>query len=108
MGPDNKLYISLGQPFNVPPHEKTPEFAQWGIGGGVKVNLDGSGREVFARGVRNPGGMDLNQKDGILWFTDKQADRMDDDIPPKKIRAPKAGLDFGFLVWRRAYKNAGT
>jgi hypothetical protein len=32
-GPGNKLYISLGKPFNVPPREKMPEFNQCGIGG---------------------------------------------------------------------------
>jgi glucose/arabinose dehydrogenase len=61
------------------------------------MNLDGTGREVFARGIRNSVGMDFNPKDGSLWFTDNQVDRMGDDIPPEELnRAPKAGLDFGF------------
>jgi glucose/arabinose dehydrogenase len=97
VGPDGKLYIALGQPYNVPPKTKMDEFNIWGIGGIIKMNLDGSGREVFARGIRNSVGMDFNPKDGILWFTDNQVDRMGDDIPPEELnRAPKAGLDFGF------------
>jgi glucose/arabinose dehydrogenase len=97
IGPDNKLYISLGQPFNVPPREKMPGFNEWGIGGIIRMNLDGTDREVFARGVRNSVGMDFNPKDGVLWFTDNQVDGMGDDIPPEELnRAPKAGLDFGF------------
>jgi glucose/arabinose dehydrogenase len=97
VGPDNKLYIALGQPYNVPPREKMPEFNKWGIGGIVRMKRDGKGRKVFARGIRNSVGMDFNPKDGILWFTDNQVDGMGDDIPPEELnRAPKAGLNFGF------------
>ncbi len=97
IGPDGKLYISLGQRYNVPPRRKLAKYNQWGIGGIVRMNLDGTGREVFARGIRNSVGMDFNPKDGILWFTDNQVDRMGEDIPPEELnRAPKAGLDFGF------------
>jgi glucose/arabinose dehydrogenase len=73
------------------------EFNKWGIGGIIRMNLDGTGREVFARGIRNSVGMDFNPEDGTLWFTDNQVDLMGDDIPPEELnRAPKAGLDFGF------------
>jgi glucose/arabinose dehydrogenase len=97
VGPDGKLYIALGQPYNVPPKTKMGEFNEWGIGGIIRMNLDGTGREVFARGIRNSVGMDFNPKDGILWFTDNQVDRMGDDIPPEELNhAPTAGLNFGF------------
>jgi glucose/arabinose dehydrogenase len=97
VGPDGKLYIALGQPYNVPPKTKMDEFNKWGIGGIIRMNLDGTGREVFARGIRNSVGMDFNPKDGILWFTDNQVDHMGDDIPPEELnRAPTAGLNFGF------------
>jgi glucose/arabinose dehydrogenase len=97
IGPDGKLYISLGQRYNVPPRGKLPLYDQWGLGGIIRMNLDGSGREVFARGIRNSVGMDFNPKDGVLWFTDNQVDRMGDDIPPEELnRAPVAGLNFGF------------
>ena len=97
VGPDNKLYVALGQPFNVPPVEKRDLYAKTGIGGIVRFNRDGSGREVFASGVRNSVGMDFNAKDKTLWFTDNQVDGMGDDIPVGELnRAPKAGLNFGF------------
>jgi glucose/arabinose dehydrogenase len=97
IGPDSKLYIALGQPYNVPPRSKMAEFNAWGIGGIVRMNQDGTGREVFARSIRNSVGMDFNPKDGALWFTDNQVDMMGDDIPPEELnRAPKVGLDFGF------------
>lgn len=97
VGPDNMLYIALGQPFNVPPRAKLKEFDQWGIGGIVRMKLDGSGREVYARGVRNSVGIDFNPKDKTLWFTDNQTDGMGDDIPKGEInRATKAGQFFGY------------
>jgi len=97
IGPDNKLYITLGQPFNVPPQEKLAGFAKEGIGGIIRMNRDGTEREVYARGIRNSVGMDFNPKDKTLWFTDNQVDGMGDDIPPGELnRAPKAGLNFGF------------
>lgn len=97
IGPDNKLYITLGNPFNVPPKEKIALYDKVGMMGIIRMDRDGKNREVFARGVRNSVGMDFNPKDKTLWFTDNQVDGMGDDIPPGELnRAPKPGLNFGF------------
>jgi len=97
IGPDNKLYISLGQPYNVPPAEKADLYDEWGIGGIIRMNLDGSNREVYAHGVRNSVGMAFNPANGQLWFTDNQVDGMGDDIPPGELnRATGKGQHFGF------------
>ena len=96
VGPDGKLYISLGQPHNVAPREKLTLYAETGVGGIIRMNADGTGREVFATGVRNSVGMDFDAQ-GRLWFTDNQVDNMGDDIPPGEInRADRSGLNFGF------------
>jgi glucose/arabinose dehydrogenase len=97
IGPDDKLYISLGQPFNVFAPAKMDSYKKTGIGGIIRVDREGKGREVFAWGVRNSVGMDFNPKDGSLWFTDNQVDGMGDEIPPGELnRADKPGLNFGF------------
>ena len=97
IGPDNKLYITLGQPHNVQPRDKLALYTKWGIGGIVRMNQDGTGREVYATGVRNSVGMDFNPKDKTLWFTDNQTDGMGDDIPLGEInRATQAGQFFGY------------
>jgi glucose/arabinose dehydrogenase len=97
IGPDNKLYITLGQPFNVQPREKLALYTKVGIGGIVRMNQDGTRREVYATGVRNSVGMDFNPKDKTLWFTDNQTDGMGDDIPLGEInRATKPGQFFGY------------
>ena len=97
IGPDNKLYIALGQPHNVPPSEKADLYRQWGIGGIIRMNRDGSGREVYTYGVRNSVGMDFNPANGELWWTDNQVDGMGDDIPPGELnRQTEKGQHFGF------------
>jgi glucose/arabinose dehydrogenase len=97
IGPDGKLYITLGQPFNVPAPEKLDLYNKWGIGGIIRLNTDGTGREVFATGVRNSVGMDIDPNTGDVWFTDNQVDGMGDDIPPGELNhATAAGQNFGF------------
>lgn len=102
VGPDGMLYITLGQPFNVPPREKLDLYNQVGIGGIVRMNpFDGSKREVFATGIRNSVGIDISPKDGSVWFTDNQTDGMGDNIPAGEInRATKPGMFFGY-PWKQ-------
>jgi glucose/arabinose dehydrogenase len=113
IGPDNKLYVSLGQPFNVPPQEKLDLYNEWGIGGIIRMDRDGKNREVFARGVRNSVGQDFNPATGELWFDDNQVDGMGDDIPPGELnRITGAGQNFGFpwygggKIRTEEYKNS--
>jgi glucose/arabinose dehydrogenase len=97
IGPDNKLYITLGQPFNVPPKEKRELYKEWGIGGIIRMNRDGTGREVYVDGVRNSVGHAWNPANNELWFTDNQVDGMGDNIPPGELnRVTDKGQNFGF------------
>jgi len=96
IGPDDKIYISLGQPFNVSPPDKQELYNKVGIGGMIRMNRDGSGREVVATGIRNSVGHAFNPKDGSLWFTDNQVDGMGDETPPGEInRMPGFGNWYG-------------
>jgi glucose/arabinose dehydrogenase len=96
IGPDGKIYISLGQPFNVAPPEKLELYNEVGIGGMIRMNTDGTDREVYTRGIRNSVGHDFHPVTGELWFTDNQVDGMGDDIPPGEINRQTAmGQHFG-------------
>jgi glucose/arabinose dehydrogenase len=112
VGDDGKLYITLGQPFNVQPRDKVASYEQLGIGGMIRMNpFDGSGREVVARGVRNSVGMDINPKDKTVWFTDNQTDGMGDDTPPGELnRITKTGGEhFGYpFIHGNNVQIAGT
>ena len=97
IGPDNKLYISLGQPHNVSPAGKIELYKNRGIGGIIRMDRDGKNREVYAVGIRNSVGMAFNPANGELWFTDNQVDGMGDDTPPGELnRITAKGQHFGF------------
>ena len=107
---DGKLYVTLGQPYNVQPKDKIDLYDKVGIGGVIRLNpFDGSGREVYAMGMRNPAGIDINPKDKTIWTTDNQVDGLGDDVPPGELnRITKAGQHFGFPYWNGKYKVAGS
>ncbi|HRF10525.1 MULTISPECIES: PQQ-dependent sugar dehydrogenase [Candidatus Accumulibacter] len=89
-GPDGKLYVPVGAPCNI----CAPGDSHAVI---LRMHADGSGREVFARGVRNSVGFDWNPVDGVLWFTDNGRDWLGDDSPPDELnRAPRPAMHFGF------------
>ena len=96
-GPDGRIYISLGQPYNVPPKSKVKLYEGLGIGGIISFDSVGMDRQVFATGIRNSVGLEFNPMTGHLWFTDNQVDGMGDDIPPEELnKATEAGKNYGF------------
>ena len=98
IGPDDKLYISMGQPFNVPAEDKYPMYDEVGIGGMIKINrFPGElGREVVGIGIRNSVGHAFNPVNGDLWFTDNQVDGMGEETPPGELNKA-CGL--GSNIW---------
>jgi glucose/arabinose dehydrogenase len=91
LGPDGKLYATVGSPCNVCESSDT-RYATI-----MRVNLDGSGAEIYARGVRDSQGFDWSPLTHELWFTDNGRDMMGDDIPDDELdRAPQKDLNFGF------------
>lgn len=90
-GPDDLLYVPVGAPCNVC-ESADPRFASI-----MRMKRDGSGLEIFARGVRNTVGFDWHPDTRELWFTDNGRDWMGNDSPPDELnRAPRKGLNFGF------------
>src|SRR5580700_10383249 len=89
IGPDNKLYIPVGQPGNNVLHDDAHGQIR-------RINLDGSGAEVVAYGVRNSVGFDWNPENKQMYFTDNGRDWMSEDVPQDELnRVTKVGEDFG-------------
>ena len=89
IGPDNKLYIPVGQPGNTVLHSEAHGLIR-------RINLDGSGDEVIARGVRNTVGFDWHPENKQLYFTDNGRDWMSEDVPEDELnRITKVGENFG-------------
>jgi glucose/arabinose dehydrogenase len=90
IGPDGKLYVPVGAPCNIcMPDDKHGQIR--------RMNLDGSGEEVVARGVRNTVGFDFDPKDGSLWYTNNGRDWLSEDMPNDSLNhVTKIGQHFGF------------
>jgi len=90
IGPDNKLYVSVGAPCNV--CEPPAGNAQI-----RRLNTDGSGAEPYALGVRNSVGFDFHPISKELYFTDNGRDLLSDDLPNDELnRVTRMGQHFGF------------
>jgi len=90
-GPDGRLYVPVGAPCNI----CDPDPARYALIS--RIRPDGSGYEVFARGVRNSVGFDWDPRTKELWFTDNGRDMLGDDLPSDELNhAPKAGMHFGY------------
>ncbi len=91
VGPDNKLYFNVGAPCNIcMPSDRHAQIR--------RINLDGSGMEVVARGIRQIVGMDWHPSLKQLYFTENQRDWLSEDQPNDKLnRLTNPGKDnFGF------------
>ncbi|OYV01600.1 MAG: sorbosone dehydrogenase [Burkholderiales bacterium PBB5] len=91
LGPDGKLYVPIGAPCNI--CEPGEGFAKI-----IRMNLDGSGVETVAEGVRNTVGFDFHPKTGELWFTNNGRDWLSEDLPNDTLnRVSQPGKQhFGF------------
>ncbi len=90
LGPDNKLYFQIGAPCNI----CMPSDAHAQI---RRINLDGSGAEVIARGIRQIVGMDFRPGTNELYFTENARDWLSEDVPEDKLNQwSKAGQHFGY------------
>jgi glucose/arabinose dehydrogenase len=89
IGPDNKLYVPVGQPGNNVLHDDAHGQIR-------RINLDGSGAEVVAVGVRNTVGFDWHPETKQLYFTDNGRDWLSESVPEDELnRVTKVGEHFG-------------
>lgn len=90
VGPDGYLYFAVGAPCNV--CERPDPFYSM-----VRVKPDGTGYEVYARGIRNSVGLAFHPDTRALWFTDNGRDVLGDESPNDELNvATRPGLHFGY------------
>ncbi len=89
--PDGRfLFLSVGSSCNVC-EEKDPRRATI-----LRYNLDGSGEEIFAKGLRNAVGITFRPGTQELWATNNGRDWLGDDLPPDTVQQVRQGDDFGW------------
>lgn len=89
-----KLFASVGSKSNVDDETKIPQEKERARI--FEFNPDGSGKRVYASGIRNPVGLAINPQTGILWASVNERDGLGDDLVPDYITQVKDG---GFYGW---------
>lgn len=89
-GPDNKLYISIGSSCNAC-DETNEEHATI-----VQTDLDGSGRKVFAKGLRNTLGMGWHPQTKEMWGVDHGIDWLGDEEQKEELNRIVEGGNYGW------------
>ncbi|MFN6539036.1 MAG: PQQ-dependent sugar dehydrogenase [Nostoc sp. EkiNYC01] len=99
VSPDgNKLYVSIGSGTNVD-EEPLPRAS-------VQVmNLDGSGQQTFASGLRNPVGLDFHPVTKELYTTVNERDGIGDDLVPDYLTRIRKGEFYGWPYTYLTPKN---
>jgi len=90
---NTKLYVSIGSSSNV--DVETPPRASI-----LEMNPDGSGRRVFASGIRNGVGLALRPGSNEIWTAVNERDMLGDDLVSDYVTHVQDG---GFYGWPYSY-----
>lgn len=93
----DKLYIGVGSSTNVAEKGLDNEIDRAAI---WEVNPDGSGKRIYADGLRNPVGMAWAPGTEVLWTAVNERDELGDDLVPDFLTSVTSG---GFYGWPFVY-----
>ncbi|HET7334662.1 MAG TPA: sorbosone dehydrogenase family protein [Rhizomicrobium sp.] len=88
-----KLFVAVGSSSNIADHGIAEEKDRANI---LEMNLDGSGKRVFASGIRNPNGMAFEPQTGTLWTVVNERDMLGDDLVPDYLTRVRDGDFYGW------------
>jgi glucose/arabinose dehydrogenase len=92
IGPDNRLYVSIGSTCNDCIESDPMRATVW------VYHIDGSGGRLYARGLRNAVGLAINPWNQQIWATNNGRDLLGDNIPPETVYALRDGGNYGWPV----------
>ena len=93
-----KLFVTVGSSCNTC-EESDPQRAAVSV-----INPDGSGKRVYAAGLRNPVGLAIRPGTDELWTVVNERDNLGDDVPPDYLTRVQDGAFYG---WPYAYTDIG-
>jgi glucose/arabinose dehydrogenase len=94
IGPDHRIYVSIGSDCNVCQEADPHRAAVW------VYERDGSHGRLYARGLRNAVGMAVNPWNKQIWVTNNGRDYLGDDLPPETVYRLVDQGDYG---WPRCH-----
>jgi glucose/arabinose dehydrogenase len=89
-GPDGWLYVSQGSSCNACIEQDQRRATI------MRMQPDGSQREIYATGLRNSVGLDWAPWDGTLYATENGRDLLGDDLPPDELNRIEQGDFYGW------------
>ena len=92
-GADSAMYVSVGSSCNLCVEQSSDRAAV------LRFNEDGSGKRVFASGLRNAVGLAVEPQTGALWASQNERDDLSpnhEDLPPEEINILTDGADYGW------------
>ncbi|TSD63513.1 sorbosone dehydrogenase family protein [Inquilinus sp. KBS0705] len=92
-----KIFVSVGSGTNVADHGMENEVRRADI---LEINPDGTGERVYASGLRNPAGIDVQPGTGVLYTVVNERDDLGDELVPDYLTSVKEN---GFYGWPWAY-----
>lgn len=92
-----KIYVSVGSGSNNGDHGMQNEVRRADI---LEINPDGSGERIYASGLRNPAGIDIQPGTGVIYASVNERDGLGDNLVPDYFTSVKEG---GFYGWPYAY-----
>jgi glucose/arabinose dehydrogenase len=92
-----KLYVGVGSNSNVAENGMDEEKGRAAI---WEIDVATGNHRVYASGLRNPVGIDIEPTTGALWAVVNERDEIGDDVPPDYLTSVKEG---GFYGWPYSY-----
>ena len=89
----NRLFVAVGSNSNIGELGAEQEVGRAAI---WAVDLKTFDAEIYARGLRNPVGMALHPKTGVLWTAVNERDQLGDDLVPDYLAEVAQGDDYGW------------
>ena len=92
-----RLYATVGSNSNVGENGLAAEEGRAAI---WEVTIATGAKRLFATGLRNPNGMDIDRERGVLWTVVNERDELGNDLVPDYLTSV---VDGGFYGWPYSY-----
>lgn len=92
-GADSAMYVSVGSSCNLCVEQSSDRAAV------LRFDENGSGKRVYASGLRNAVGLAVEPTTGALWAAQNERDNLPpnhEDLPPEEINILTDGGDYGW------------